>query len=276
MTEHRSGSKRDKGQRPAAGHGTQHLFDCWVHMSERIRLAEHLALFLDFDGTLAPFRVRPEAVSMSDSTRRVLRRLVRYPQVRLFILSGRRRADVEHRVRVAGISYLGLHGCEGPTTAAPKALAPWMLRQAKRQLQHSLADLCGVWIEEKGAIFAVHCRGAAASAARRAGATVRRVMKSFEPYLRVLPGNQVWEVIPLELEGKGGTVRTLLRAMPAMTLPIYLGDDTTDESAFVALRHGITVCIGARQPTQARFLLRGPQEVRRFLQKMERKLRQDR
>jgi trehalose 6-phosphate phosphatase len=107
---------------PTARHSTQHLFDCWAKVSERIRSAEHVALFLDFDGTLAPFRVRPDAVSLSDSTRNALRRLVRYPQVRLFILSERRRADVERRVQVAGISYLGMHGWEAPATSALKAL----------------------------------------------------------------------------------------------------------------------------------------------------------
>jgi trehalose 6-phosphate phosphatase len=252
-------------------HGTQHLFDCWACVAERVRSAEYLALFLDFDGTLVPFRVRPQAVSLSGSTRRVLRRLVRYPQVRLFVLSGRRRADVQNRVRVAGIVYLGMHGWEA-TAVAPEALAPWLLRQAKRQLQHDLAGLRGVWIEQKGAIFAVHCRGATERAARRAGAVVRQVMKHFKPYLRVLWGNHVSEVIPPELEGKGAKVRTLLREMPPTTLPIYLGDDTTDESAFAALRNGITVCVGARQPTKARFALHGPQEVRRFLEKVEREL----
>ncbi len=264
--------RRETGKE-IGGHGPQHLFDCWAQVSERIQSARHLAMFLDFDGTLTRFRMRPEAVSLSDATRRALRRLVRYPQARLFILSGRRRADVENRVGVAGMSYLGLHGWEGPTRTAPKALAPWLLRQAKRQLQHSLAGLRGIWIEEKAPIFAVHCRGASARAARQAGSIVRQAVKSFEPYLRVLPGNKVWEVIPhQDFEGKGATVRALLREMPATTLPIYLGDDTTDESAFAALRHGITVCIGARQPTQARFALRGPQEVRRFLEKVEREL----
>ena len=268
MTDHRS------RKRPTAKQSTRHLFDCWATVSERVRSAQHLALFLDFDGTLAPFRLQPAAVSLSDSTRRALRRVARHPRVAVYVLSGRLRADVENRVRVAGISYLGLHGWEGPTTAAPKALAPWILRQAKRQLQHGLTGLRGVWIEEKGAIFAVHRRGAPAGAARKASAILRQVMKSFEPYLRVLSGSQAWEVIPQELKGKGATVRALLREMPAATLPVYLGDDTTDESAFGALHRGITVCVGARQPTKARFNLRGPQEVRRFLEKLERELRE--
>lgn len=268
-----SGVKSHDPERPLIA-STQHLLDSWAKVVERLRSAVHVALFLDFDGTLAPFRLRPEAVTLSHSTRRVLQGLVCHPRVSVFLLSGRRRADVENRVRVAGIGYLGLHGWEGRKAAVPKAVVRGLLATAKRQLQDRLAGLRSVWIEEKGPVFTVHVRGASPRTARKAGTIVREVMTSCEPHLRVLPGNQVWEVVPGELEGKGAAVRTLLRNMPAATLPIYLGDDTTDESAFTVLPEGITVCVGDRHPTKARFGLRGPREVRRFLEKMERELRE--
>jgi len=257
----------------AVNQNPQHLFDCWSQVAERVRSADRLALFLDFDGTLASFRTRPEEVTLSDSTRRVLTRLGCHLQVRLFILSGRRLADLENRVGVPGLCYFGLHGWEGPNTATPKATARRVLHRVKRQVELELAGLRGVWIEEKGPILAVHVRGAAPHAVRRAGDIVGRVTKAFEPHLRVLPGNKVWEVMPQELEGKGAAVRALLREMPAGTLPVYVGDDTTDESAFAVLRHGITVCAGPR-PTKAKFQVRGPREVRRFLEKVERELRE--
>src|SRR5215831_17796693 len=250
----------------------KHLFDAWSEVSECLRSAHHVALFLDFDGTLAPFRLRPEAVSLSDGTRRVLQRLVRHPQLKIFLLSGRRRRDVEHRVGVAGISYLGLHGWEGRKAAVPGPIMRSLLRSAKRQLQDRLAGLQGVWIEEKGPIFTIHVRGASPTTAGKAGSFVRQVMTSFEPHLHILPGNHIWEVIPRELPGKGAAVRMLLREMPAATLSLYLGDDTTDEFAFTALPEGVTVCVGDRQPTKARFRLCGPREVRRFLERVEREL----
>jgi trehalose-phosphatase len=255
----------------------QHLFHRWPQVSERVRLADRVALFLDFDGTLAPFRIRAEQVRLSDGTRRALRRLVRNPRVNVFVLSGRRRADVENRVGVPGVNCFGLHGWEGPTTGVPKSSAGSLLRQARHQLRNRLASLRGVWIEKKGPVFAVHVRGATAGAVHRAGVIVEQVMKRFEPGLRLLPGNQVWEVTPQELPGKGATVRALLREMPAATLPICLGDDATDESAFAVLRRGITVGVGVeQQPTEARFHLRSPQEVRRFLEKVESELRESR
>jgi trehalose-phosphatase len=291
MTGRRSGSKCDGGERltaaperqqserrqrapgaPPNENATRHLFDRWAQVSERVRSAEQLALFLDFDGTLAPFRLRPEEVRLSDGTRRALQRLVRHPQLRVFVISGRRRADVQDRVGVPGVHCYGLHGWEGPRTGVPKPPAGRLLREARRQLRNGLSGVRGVWIEDKGPILGVHARGVAAAALRQAGNVVREVMGQFEPGLRVLPGSRVWEVMPRELQGKGATVRALLDEMPAATLPIYLGDDATDETAFAVLPQGITVCVGVRQPTEARFDLRGPQEVRTFLKKLEREL----
>jgi trehalose 6-phosphate phosphatase len=292
MTDHRSVSKRGSGKHATTGQGAQqgervrlaqgkpgpsqraprHLLGGWAKVSERVRSADHLALFLDFDGTLAPFRMRPEEVRLSEGTRHVLQRLVRHPQVRVFVLSGRRRADVQDRVGVPGVHCYGLHGWETPKTVAPKSPAARLLRQARRQLRRALSGLRGVWIEDKGPVLGVHARGAAAGVLRQAENVVQEVMARFKPELRVLPGSRVWEVMPRELQGKGATVRALLRKMPAVTLPIYLGDDATDETAFAVLPHGITVCVGVRQQTNARFDLRSPQEVRTFLKKLDREL----
>lgn len=265
--------------RPADSRGFVHihrkpkyLFDCWPLIAQRVRSAQRVALFLDFDGTLTPFRRRPEKVRMSAQTRHALQRLVRDPRIEVSVLSGRRRADVERRVAVRGVRCFGLHGWEGSASAVSKQGVRKLLRQAREQFAARLSDLREIWIEEKGPIFAVHVRGATEGAARRTGAIVREVMGSFTPGLRLLPGNQVWEVIPAEIQGKGATVRALLSRMPGGPLPVYVGDDTTDESAFVVLPRGITVCVGERRPTVARFFLRGPQEVRRFLEKLAREL----
>ena len=85
---------------------------------ERFDANPPIALFLDFDGTLVPLQARPEDVWLDDATRRTLSRLVRSPRFRVWIMSGRRRADVRARVRVPGIRYLGLHGWEGRNAEA--------------------------------------------------------------------------------------------------------------------------------------------------------------
>jgi trehalose-phosphatase len=245
----------------------KHLFDCWPQVAERVRLTPLVALFVDFDGTLARLRKRPESVGISDRTRDVLRRLVDNPSVRVFILSGRRRADVKKRVGLPGVRYFGLHGSEGPRREMPQLPRHKSLQLVRRQLVNGLTGLRGVWIEDKGTILAIHFRGAAASVGRRADVEVRRVVAQFKPELRIMPGNKVWEIVPRELPGKGAAVRALLLEMPPAALPIYIGDDATDESAFAVLRRGVTVRVG-RRPTKARFSLTGPQEVRQFLQRL--------
>jgi trehalose 6-phosphate phosphatase len=254
----------------------EHLFECWPEIARRLRPAASVAVFLDFDGTLARFRKRPEQVRLSARTRRALQRLVRRPRAHAFVLSGRRRADVQKLVAVPEVSCFGLHGWEGASRGRMDASAAELLRGARRELRRRLAPLRDIWIEDKGPIFAVHARGAPGGTARLAGSIVREVMRWFMPGLRLLAGNQVWEVIPRNLEGKGAKVRALLDEMSPTPLPIFVGDDTTDESAFAALPEGITVCVGARRPTEARFSLHGPPEVCRFLERLNRELREPR
>jgi trehalose 6-phosphate phosphatase len=64
----------------------------------------------------------------------------------------------------------------------------------------------------------------------------------------------------------------MLRDRGNTFLPIYVGDDLTDEPAFRVLRKGITVLVGPRRPTNAHFSLRNPAQVGVFLERLERLL----
>jgi trehalose 6-phosphate phosphatase len=124
-------------------------------------------------------------------------------------------------------------------------------------------------VENKKFSFVVHYRGASPGAVRRAEAVLGEELERFEPQLGQLAGKKIWEVLPREIEGKGSAVRSLLADFPSAVLPIYVGDDTTDESAFAVLRRGLTVRVGAPGPTAARFFLRNSEEVMSFLEKLE-------
>ena len=82
----------------------------------------------------------------------------------------------------------------------------------------------------------------------------------------------VWEVLPNEIRGKGGAVRDLLAEFPAGTPAIYIGDDGTDESAFCALGDQITIRVGTAQKSHAKYYVRDPAEVTRFLLRLEAEL----
>jgi trehalose 6-phosphate phosphatase len=86
----------------------------------------------------------------------------------------------------------------------------------------------------------------------------------------VLPASQVWEVLPRQIPGKGVAIRQAVQRWRSPFLPIYVGDDTTDEPAFELLGHGITVRVGdSNRPTRARYWLANPSEVRGFIERLE-------
>lgn len=263
-------SKRPvSGPRRSRRAGRGHLFEHWNVISRRLRTGPRIALFLDFDGTLAPIRSHLAEVKLAASTRRVLTRLARRPDVSVAIVSGRRVADVRKRVKVPGIRYLGLHGWEQETGSPPKTRTQPFMQQLRRQVEANLAGLDGIWVEGKFISLAVHYRGASVAVTRRARAALCRVLAPVRSRIRVMAGKKIWEVLPLEVKGKGAAVRALLAKGPGPALAVYVGDDTTDEAVFEALPRGVTVRVGFSRSTRARYWLRDPGEVLEFLERME-------
>jgi trehalose 6-phosphate phosphatase len=190
------------------------------------------------------------------------------------VVSGRRLEDVESLAGLAGIWYAGVHGYflrspQGKKYSLQPSGRSKEMAQLARHLQRALRGLKGVDVEPKGATVAVHYRRAGRTAAKRARAIVmRKVGDNFA----LLHGKKVWEFVPA---GRGRAVnkwtgiefilrRTGFRRLEHAAV-IYLGDDATDEHVFRNLR-GITVAVGKRKRTAARYYLRSTAEVRRFLQ----------
>ena len=250
----------------------RHLLESWRQVSAKLREGGTIALFLDFDGTLAGLRARPEEVWLHPATRRVLLRLARRPQFRVWVISGRRMADVRDRIRVPGVRYLGLHGWEGNGDTKLSEAAQSALSQALRSAIQRIEGTPGVWIENKGATFAVHCRGASDSSVRETRATLRSILEPVRSRLRLMEGDDLLEVLPRELKGKGAAARREWRTLRG-AVPVYLGNDATDEPAFEALARGVTVRVGRKRTSRAGFRLRSPAEVRTFLEKLETEIR---
>ena len=215
----------------------RYLLEAWNAVVERLRSAKSIELFLDFDGTLAPLRARPEQAHLPAPTRRVLRRLARRPRVRIWVISGRRQADVSGRVAVPGVLCLGLYGWENGGLPSLHDETLRMLAEARSALAKRLDGSAGLWMEDKGAAFALHCRGAEPSAFGRAHAAIEGLRGEFGRWLSVTGGDCVWAA--------------------------------ADEPAFAAASHGITARVGAARQTRAAFRLRNPSEVGRALEKLD-------
>jgi trehalose 6-phosphate phosphatase len=249
------------------------VFDSWDEISSRVRNAKNVALFLDFDGTLVEFRPRPHLVKLSARARTALRKLAAHRAVRVMIVSGRRRESLLQFVKVPGVFLHGLYGCENENDLTLPKAASSKMSEARTALASLPAHAPGIFIEEKGASLAVHFRDASPQSERHARARLRKLLADCRPHLAIIRAGNVWELVPSNVRGKGHAVRVLLQELGAAFLPIYIGDDLTDEPAFRALRKGITVLVGSRRPTSAHYSLRNPSQVGLFLERLEHLLR---
>ena len=229
-------------------------------------------VFLDYDGTLTPIVARPDLAILSESVRRTLRALAERCPVA--VVSGRDRADVHRLVGIDGLIYAGSHGFDihGPGLHSEQGAAFLPdLDRAEAELRRSLATIRGVLLERKTYSLAVHVRGLAPDTAAAVEAAVDATLNR-HARLRKGTGKMVFELLPRLDWHKGKAVLHILETLPhvAEALPIYIGDDHTDEDAFAALAGqgiGILVAESPRQ-TAAYYTLRDPDEVHRFLQRL--------
>src|SRR5215467_679038 len=133
----------------------RYLFDHWPEIAQRLQSAGSVALFLDFDGTLARVRPHPDEAGLNNATRRAITRLARNPRVRVCVISGRKADDVRARASVPGIRYLGLHGWDGDGRGSLHPEMRQILESARQKVAKQIAPMHGVWIEDKGPVFAV-------------------------------------------------------------------------------------------------------------------------
>jgi alpha,alpha-trehalase len=237
---------------------------------------KRLAVFLDYDGTLTPIVDHPDQAVLSDDMRAAVSRLARCSTVA--VISGRDVEDVRDRVGVPDVIYAGGHGFD---ISGPKGqeisfqqgtdFLP-VLHAAEKDLREKLVGVPGHLLERKRFSIAVHYRNVPDQAVETVHEIVRSVLLD-HPELRDSPGKKVHDLQPRMDWHKGKAVEWLLQALglegPSV-LPLFIGDDITDEDAFRQLRdHGVTVVVrdGPRD-TWARYALEDPDDVGRFLARL--------
>lgn len=261
------------GAESGGGGGLPHALERvsgWVGAWER---AGRLVLLLDFDGTLAPIVDRPELARLPERTRRVLEELLARPDVDAAVVSGRGMADARERAGLHGLPYAGNHGMEiegpGVRRVHPEAAAARPALEAVRvRLAGELAEVDGAIVEDKGLTLSIHYRLVARARVQAVREAVHAAAGSAGDALRVTEGKEVLEVRPRVEWDKGRAVEFLLdHFAPAPGVPVlYIGDDTTDEDAFAALRRrgegeGIVIADPPPSTTAAASYLSDPAEV---------------
>jgi trehalose 6-phosphate phosphatase len=250
--------------------GIPHLLTQWESVAPRIRAGACIAVFLDFDGTLVDIAPRPDQVRLKPRARSILQRLARHPRVTVVMVSGRRRAELLHYIGVQGIRYFGLYGWERSAKSALPPAVRKALSRARIQLARHLRAYPSIWIENKRSTFSVHLLDAPPDLQPRVRRELRALLKPFLRTLRIVENLRDVEVLPRSMPGKGIAVRQFL-AQPAFRrcFPIYFGDDLSDESGFAAVRRGLSVLVGQRSSTRARYSVHAPAEVATALAKLE-------
>ena len=251
----------------------RHLFSCWNEVAQRLRRAPAIALFLDFDGTLSPLRPRPEDVRLSGATRNAVSTLARRPQIRVWVISGRRRADVRERSRIAGVHYLGLHGWEGRQEVSIKEETRRLLECLKATARRVVQGAPAAWLEDKDVVLTLHHANASASDVRRIRREMSLALLPLNGRFRGIAGERSFELAPAEMGDKGSAVRHELAIASRAALPVFVGDDAVDEPAFAALAAGITIRVGRPSRTRARFRLDDVKQVRMFLERLNKEVR---
>ena len=231
----------------------EHLFAAWPRVSETLRRSAIL-LLSDFDGTLTPIVSRPSGATLSEETRSVLKQLNDEEWCTVALISGRPLRDLVGRVNIEGIIYVGNHGSEieGPGLFFQAPLpeeSVSAIRRVVREIGALPLEFRGVEVEDKELSLSVHFRNAAPADIGKIAARVSATVAPFVDFnfLRVDAGKKVFEVRPSSWD-KGKAVDYVMESLRPRIggfLPIFLGDDTTDEDAFRAVGdEGLTVFVG--------------------------------
>jgi len=237
-------------------------------------------LLLDYDGTLAPFRLDRFQATPWAGVREVLARIGRQGRTRMVVVTGRPAHEIAPLLGISPpLEVWGLHGAERlfPDGRRELEQASFAAREILDKLRAMLkCDSLGGLFEDKANGAVVHWRGASP---RKAKLIEQKTRALFEP----LAGTG--GLILLEFEAglelragcdKGGAVAAILREASAgaqVACPVaYLGDDWTDEAAFRAVNnigpHGLSVLMRRQwHETEADVWLRPPIELREFLER---------
>ncbi|MBS0334309.1 MAG: trehalose-phosphatase [Proteobacteria bacterium] len=214
--------------------------------------ADRVALFLDLDGSIVPFGRRPERVRASLACRIVLKRAVETLRGRVAIVSGRTIASVDKVLSRAVDCVAGVHGLQRRDPMGSVFLTPPHARveDAAAVLEALARAHAGLLVERKGPSVAIHFRGAPQAQAAVCE-TVERLAAASG--LETQYGHLVAE---LRTPGpdKGAAIRRFMLEPPFRgAVPLFLGDDLTDEAGFAeaASQGGAGILVGPARKSAA-------------------------
>ena len=235
-------------------------------------------LFLDYDGTLTSIVKRPEDALISKEMQEALRHCAE--KFTVAAVSGRDMDDLKNLVGVDSLIYAGSHGfrISGPNGLYREhektaEILP-QLDKLEEQLEKEFAEIDkGIQIDRKRYAIGVHYRNAKEESISAITKKVDEIITNNQKFKKG-EGKKILEIKPNVDWHKGKAVLWLLRKLGlddiSKYVPIYIGDDITDEDAFKSLRNfGVGVLVGTHgQTTAAKYGLKNVYQVRLFLHQL--------
>ncbi|GMR04609.1 MAG: hypothetical protein BMS9Abin23_0509 [Thermodesulfobacteriota bacterium] len=245
----------------------RYLFDHVKELKKSIK-GRMVFLFLDYDGTLTPIVSTPDEARLADDMRSIVKRLKE--KVPVAVISGRSLADIRERVGIEGIIYAGNHGAEvwdGEKTVVSQNHTEKrvLLEELIVELREKLDHIHGVIVEDKGVTASIHFRLIKPRDLAEFFDIFSSTVKGSETAFRITSGKKVFEIRPIDIWNKGDVVEWITKKIMPGRKPVYIGDDTTDEDAYRAIKgRGVSINVGTSAVSE--YCLNNQGEVKRFLE----------
>ncbi|MBN1861595.1 MAG: trehalose-phosphatase [Candidatus Thermoplasmatota archaeon] len=263
------------------------LNDHLLRIQEKIRKSDQIFLFLDYDGTLVFFKEKPTDVTTPEHVKKIIRQLIKNQKMTVIIVTGRPLQEIRNLLNIRGLSFIALHGLSIQTpnelqySWEQAAQARLIIKAIKNDMQEKLKDDKRAFLEDKELTLVLHYRLLPSRKARPLREAFKTTVHTLDKkkILEVMNGAKVIEARPKGWN-KGKAVELFLARHEngKNNLPIYIGDDITDEDAFhVLTKKGITIHVAntSRRKTAARYMVSNPDEVFSFLQFLHQELYQN-
>lgn len=221
------------------------------------------------DGTLLELAEHPSRVVVTPRLRALLPELPRITGGAVAVISGRRIEDLDRILAPHSYVAAGVHGLERRDASGRLLTSggtPQSLAEVRALVDEFVESRTGLWVEDKGAAFAVHYRSRP-ELEPEVHCFVGELQDRLPPDVEVLLGHSVFE-IKAGVVNKGSAIAAFMAEPPFHgRTPVFVGDDVTDEAGFAAVNDlgGVSVKVG-QGPTAARYRLDGVGAVLAWLE----------
>ena len=247
--------------------------DILKHFPEKLLKNQKVNLMLDFDGTLSPIVAYPQQAALPAETKETLSNMAASDRVSISVISGRDLKNLKSRINLAGIDYFGNYGLEYDDSggiANPPEANKFIDSVSKflAEIRPKLSGFKGTVLEDKKYTLSIHYRNMAKQFLPQLKKEISNTLAA-HPNLRLAEGKKVFEIFTKDFRPKEKIVEHLIDANKNH-LPIYIGDDTSDEEAFKVVRkEGLSVRVGAEAGSAAQYFLNNQSKVEKLLKMLE-------